>query len=749
MSREALRRCGLLAIALAPVALWLLWPGSPEPRRAHDTRTAVVRGERAVGETGPEAPPTRGRLEGRVLHASGAPAADSEVLALAGEQIAARGRSGADGAWRLDDLPGGEYVLLARAGVSASAPLGPIPLTPGETLGALDLHLEPAASLAGTVRDAVSGEAIEGASLHVAGASSRTDRAGRFRLDALPPGPVTLRASAPGYEQRTQALTLAGRVSGLEIGLRRGGTLGGRVVGEGGPVAGAIVRAYRYGLGAHAPGEAAATSGADGSFSIEVPAGQVELEAVAPDGRRGRGAPVEVGPGARADGVDIRVERAAQLTGTVVDAAGMAAAGAEVQAVSLDGAGLAATTAGADGGFAFDGLPAGLLRLVARRGAAAGISPPVGLAAADVPHVEVRLGGGGLAGRVEDAHGAGIPGAHVIAWAEGAPRTSAVTATSDAGGRFRLDGLPDGPLRVEAVEGERRAEARGVLAGGDVRLVIGGGQLVGRVLVDGRPATDFGIAAASLDPGRATSASTRVLSADGTFRMPLPPGRYEVRASADEAEAVRQVVEVPGAGDSAEVVFELEAGGVVEGIVRDARTGAPLDGVRLSIARSHTYAFGQASDVPGEPRALTSADGTFRLGGLPTGRRVPVYAWKPGYQPVRPAIVQPSRGATERIEIVLAPGGDAASAFGGIGITLGRTRDALVAAEVIPGGPGWEAGIRGGDRIVAVEGVAVGPGDLRATMERVRGPVGTPVVLDLVRDGSWFRAAPVRAEIRF
>ena len=101
------------------------------------------------------------------------------------------------------------------------------------------------------------------------------------------------------------------------------------------------------------------------------------------------------------------------------------------------------------------------------------------------------------------------------------------------------------------------------------------------------------------------------------------------------------------------------------------------------------------------------------------------------------------------MEILLEPGGEGESAFGGIGLTLGRWQGALVASEVIEGGPAWGAGIRRGDRIVAVEGAAVGPNDLRSVVERVRGPVGTPVVLDLVRDGTWFRAAPLRAELRF
>ena len=744
-----MRRPLYALLALVPVAIWLWWPEPPAPPRELRPAKAARQVPAMEAEDLGAAPGAAARLEGRVLDASGAGVAGAEVVALAGDVVASA-RSGDAGAWRLDALAGGDYVLFARSGGSASAPLGPIPLAPGETLGALDLQLEQAASLAGTVRDALAGTTIEGARVEIAGAATQTDRAGRFRLEGIPPGAVVLRASAPGYEPRTEPLELPGRaVTGIDVGLRRGAAVAGRVVADGRPVPGASVRAIRYGLGGGSAGAQGAVTAADGTFALTVPAGQVELEAVAPDGSRGRSAPIELGPGARADGVEIRVEPAARLEGVVLDAAGRPAAGAAVLASSLDGVQLAAATAAADGTFALADLPSGMVRVAARRGEASGVSAPIAVDGGDVPHVEIRLGAAALAGRVEDGGGVPVPGARVIAWADGTPRDAAIASRTGADGRFRFEGLPEGPLRVEAMEGERRAEARGALAGTDVRLVLGGGRLVGRVFVDGRPATDFRVAAAPIEPGRGGAAAQRVLSEDGRFHLQLPPGRYEIRAGADGAGPAAQIAEAPGAGDSAEVVFELSAGGTIEGTVRDAATGAPLDGVRVSVSRSRIYAFGRGSDVPGEPGTLTGADGTFRLAGVPTDRRVPVFAWKPGYRPTRPSVVRAGEGASARVEIVLAPGGEGESAFGGVGLTLGRTRDAVVVAEVIEGGPGWSAGIRRGDRLVAVEGVAVAPADLAAAIDRVRGPVGTPVVLDLVRDGTWYRAAPLRAEIRF
>ncbi len=689
------------------------------------------------------------QLEGRVLDPAGAAVAGAEVRALLEERVIGSATTDGAGRWRIGGLGGGDYLLLCSSGHLASGPLGPVPLAPGETLGGLDLHLEAAATLAGTVRDGATGATIEGARLEAAGLVATSDRAGRFRLAGLPAGPVILRAGAKGYERRTQPLVLEGRaVTGLELHLRRGATVRGTVLDGERKVAGALVRALRYRLESGGDEAVLATSGPDGSFLLDAPAGLVEIEAVAADGRTGRSAPLDLVPGASAEGIEVHLDTAAELAGRVVDAAGNGAPFAEVRAASLAGAILASAAADAAGRFAFATLPAGLLRVVAQHGGATGLSAPV---AAGGPEVIVRLGAGSLAGSVVDAAGNGVPGAQLVAWAEGAPRAAAAVVGSDGQGAFRFEGLPDGPLRVEAVHEGRRAEARNLFPGGTpLRLVLGSGHLVGVVHLAGRPATDFTVAASPAEPGRAGGTAQRLVSPDGSFRLPLPPGRYEVRAGVEGGGTARALAEVPGAGDSDELLLEIAEGGVVEGVVREEGSGAPIPGVRLSLERTRTFAFGQAGDVPGAPQAVSGADGAFRLGGLPTGRRVPIFAWKPGYRPTRPAVVEPAEGRAERLEIVLTPGeNEGEQAFGGVGITLGAWRGALVAADVVEGGPGWEAGVRRGDRILAVDGAAVDAKQVGAVAERIRGPVGTPVLLDLVRGESYFRAAPLRAELRF
>ena len=53
------------------------------------------------------------------------------------------------------------------------------------------------------------------------------------------------------------------------------------------------------------------------------------------------------------------------------------------------------------------------------------------------------------------------------------------------------------------------------------------------------------------------------------------------------------------------------------------------------------------------------------------------------------------------------------SAYEGIGASLGTTKDGLFVVQVFPGSPAAKAGVRPGDRIVAIDGRS--PKDLGST----------------------------------
>lgn len=76
--------------------------------------------------------------------------------------------------------------------------------------------------------------------------------------------------------------------------------------------------------------------------------------------------------------------------------------------------------------------------------------------------------------------------------------------------------------------------------------------------------------------------------------------------------------------------------------------------------------------------------------------------------------------------------------FEGVGIEFHMHRDSLNIVRVVQGGPAFKAGLRGGDRIVAIDGESV-VGDYETTgpiIETLRGQSGTKVNVELARRGS-------------
>ena len=95
-------------------------------------------------------------------------------------------------------------------------------------------------------------------------------------------------------------------------------------------------------------------------------------------------------------------------------------------------------------------------------------------------------------------------------------------------------------------------------------------------------------------------------------------------------------------------------------------------------------------------------------------------------------------------------GAQPTSQFVGIGIQIAVDRDGvLTVAKPFPGTPAHEAGLRPGDRIVAVDGRPLPPGSTAQAVRWIRGPAGTQVTLTVMPRGSnEQRQAPItRASI--
>ncbi|HEX4111084.1 MAG TPA: S41 family peptidase [Stellaceae bacterium] len=78
---------------------------------------------------------------------------------------------------------------------------------------------------------------------------------------------------------------------------------------------------------------------------------------------------------------------------------------------------------------------------------------------------------------------------------------------------------------------------------------------------------------------------------------------------------------------------------------------------------------------------------------------------------------------------------DSRDGYGGIGVTLDGEGGAVRIAMVMPESPAATAGLTGGDRITAVDGIATASLPPEGIAEHLRGPIGSDVRLTVARDG--------------
>ncbi|MEM1417077.1 MAG: carboxypeptidase regulatory-like domain-containing protein [Myxococcota bacterium] len=416
------------------------------------------------------------------------------------------------------------------AGAEPLLELGP------EPVGALGVTAEvPPLPLFGVVASE-SWAAIAGA--RDAGAETRTDAAGRFVLEGLPPGPGEVIAEAPGYAPAIgpgRRLRAAERVGDVALVLSRGGEVSGRVLDAAGfPADGVLLelRAERE------PRPRTRSANDDGTFTFTGVLGRTTITARAaalPPARER----VLVAEGERLE-LELRLPDAlASLAGRVLDAEGDPVGLAHVALEAEDPRTPARRTgvSEADGTFAFDGLPGAPWRVrVEARGF---LAEERRVTEADDALV-VRL-----------ARPVALRIAVRDAWSGDAPRTGRVVLRGDEGSPESLplgEGTAEGPLtRVRSttlragaryvieVEAPRRQPVDAVVVAGDVDEVLLTLEAAG--VVEGSVVDVLGAVvegARVVGPGELSTTT----DANGAFRLEgLAPGQISLEAEAGELRA--------------------------------------------------------------------------------------------------------------------------------------------------------------------------------------------------------------------
>ncbi len=85
--------------------------------------------------------------------------------------------------------------------------------------------------------------------------------------------------------------------------------------------------------------------------------------------------------------------------------------------------------------------------------------------------------------------------------------------------------------------------------------------------------------------------------------------------------------------------------------------------------------------------------------------------------------------------------------FAGVGIVVGMRDEQLTILSVMEDGPAQQAGLATDDRVLRIDGEETSGMSLNAIVQRLRGPIGTSIELDLARDNTELTVTLQRADI--
>jgi protocatechuate 3,4-dioxygenase beta subunit len=547
-------------------------PGSGPGSAAAEVAGAPGRSPEVNPEPATAAPGRRVEDGGFLVQvsASGRPVAgadvriyEREVTTGTGWRPVGAGQSGPDGTLFLAAAAGSHLLVasapgLARAIVESVRPAG-------EARTPVELKLSAAAALAGRTVERKSGEPVPFATVVATPvrrgpgprrlelppeerAIATSNERGEFRIAGLQPGRFEVEARAEGHAAGHRHDVPVPHGSELRIELGAAGTIEGTVTRDGRPVPGATVTL----MGAGEP--AVVEAGPAGGFAADVEPGLHRAFARhgAETGSAGRVIPVAAGAIVR--GVEIALGPAASISGVVGTAKGPVRGAAITALLQGDAANPVRTTSQADGSYELKGLLPGLHAVsVSATGHGTAQVPPVNLRSGDRFRLDVTLVPPSvLEGTVTDTEGRPVSGALVAAdgpWARGAGAwgaggaggagpAAAVAVRTDSSGRFRIEGVTPGQLRVSGRRDLGSPAAVKVVAVEEgetatVDLVLSEGGVVSGAVLDpaGNPVAGAMVwTTAGSGPPRPGEARQVTADAGGAYLLALPPGSYEVHA---------------------------------------------------------------------------------------------------------------------------------------------------------------------------------------------------------------------------
>ncbi len=590
-----------------------------------------------------------------------------------------KAESGADGTFTMTGVGAGVYRTAVRDDeyvlVESSTE---ITVEQGKALTGLKIPVGLGGAVTGRAYDVDTGEPLENVviiSRHGGGNEAHTDSDGYYRIGGLPEGQNVIgRKWKVGYlhgeqrEDKEVMVRLGEVVQDIDFPMKKGLYLRGKVTDrQGAPIEFAYVRSDV--MNDSGEGESSQTR-ADGSFEHRGFSPNTEVTLVASkDGmEQTRVGPLTIGA-ADLEGIEITMDPGASIKGEVVDPKGNPMLNIHVSAQ-----GDAASSSGdtdAYGRFTIGGLGPGVYTLsmydYGQEGASTRIENVQRVTVPKAGTVDgIRLvfkpeQGPVIAGRVMDRRRNPIAGVQVSAHGEDGLASWGNTR-SDADGRFELTGLKPGRHRVMASDQRYMYPQEPIIAEtGDrnVELVLAGkGTVEGRVLDarTGQPIKHFTVSCMQGQQQAVTGyspygRSRSFFDEKGAFTLTdVDAGEATLFAqAAGYVPAMQQLQNVDEYTPVTGLVFRLESGGCIRGVVTD-ESGEPVSGATLSVRVKTPEGQSQGAQA-----AKTDGRGRFVIDGISAGIEG-LYAEREGFLPAT-VDVRAAAGRTEEVTIRLSRGG--------------------------------------------------------------------------------------------
>ncbi len=571
-----------------------------------------------------------------------------------------------DGSFELTEVPAGKWNVIASAAGYRPAEVAGIEIAEGETKDGVVLSLKKGASVTGRVRDPRRGTGVPNASVswsqdsgaqrpgaalmaRLSGENTAvsTDADGRYRMDGLPSGKISVAAEHPDYLEVSRQVEVDDEAT-VDLTLSLGGSIAGSVVGKDGrsAIPGAQVSLDDPGDGFGMGGESSRADAA-GAFLFEHrKPGRYRVSAKSNTGGTAS-QEVILAENQQLEGVLLAMEGGASLRGTVSGLPPARLGGVRIFASGRnyeDG-----TTTGDDGRFDLRDVPAGVLRVTAMtsfpasRSTWKNVEVPEG--AGEVPVEIVFEGSSRLAGRVTRGDRP-VPGIFVMANSDPpAAGDTRASGQTDENGQYTIEGLTDGNYQVQLSGGYRKSFTISGDTNGDIALPT---VSISGVVTEAGTNDPIEGASVQAESGSETSAfamKRAVTDSRGFYSIDdLDSANFQVTARREGYELKTQPASV--GSSSVELNFQLPRGAGLAVRAVDGMTGQPLRDLRvLAFSSNRTVAFsgGVSLDSEGKGEIASLAPGVYAL-----------YFFSGGYSPRSlPSVQVPSPTVT----VPMTPGG--------------------------------------------------------------------------------------------